>query len=370
MPRDYYETLGLARSASLQDIRRAYKKLARKYHPDLNPGDKAAEARFKEISEAYAVLGNAEKRREYDRFGRVASGKAGPDVHFEGFDFDPLGGFGRGGGLGDLFGDMFGRAGGRRTRREAGPQDGEDLTATARLRFEEAVRGAERELRIESRASCGRCGGYGRVSRSRESACPSCGGSGRAVVSHGHLSFSQTCVDCTGTGRVAGEACGECGAAGRVLRTETLRVKIPAGVDTGARVRVAGKGNGGLRGGRTGDLYVVVSVAEHPFFKRVGHHLECEAPLTVTEAALGAKIEVPTPYGVTRMKVPPGTQSGQVFRLREKGLPVLGGSRRGDLLVKTRIVVPRLRDERSKEILKELEELNPEDPREGLKRYF
>lgn len=361
--RDYYEILGLKRGASAADIKKAYKKLARKFHPDVNPGDKAAEAKFKEISEAYAVLSNAERRKEYDRFGFAGAGGYRPPedlgVQFEGFDFGEsfrdLGGAGR---LEDLFRQMFG--GGFRSGGDARRVDGEDIAVAARVAFDEVLRGAEREIAVERMVSCEKCGGEGRQkSAGMGGVCPACGGSGRRDARQGRMVFSSTCPACGGSGRAEGPPCPSCGGAGRVRKMERLRVRIPAGVESGSRVRVPGKGHEGLRGGQTGDLHVVVSADEHPRFRRVGHNIEIEASVSVAEAALGAKIEVPTPWGPTLMKIIPGTQPGQVYRLREKGLPVLGGAARGDLLVTVKVVVPKAQDERTKEILRELEKLNP-----------
>jgi molecular chaperone DnaJ len=378
--RDYYELLGLKPGAPEADIKKAYKRLARKFHPDLNPGDKSAEAKFKEISEAYAVLSDKKRRADYDRFGFTGPGGYSPPrdfgggVHFEGFDFgDAFGDLGGAGRLEELFRQMFGgggMGGFARAAREEGHARGEDVSAPLRISFEEMLEGASREIQIQRLAACASCGGTGRRGETGASACPACGGAGRRNARQGRMTFSSTCPACGGSGRAAGEPCGGCSASGRVSTTERLRVRIPAGVDNGSRVRVAGKGNDGAGGGRAGDFYVVVSVEEHPFFKRAGNHLECELSVTVTEASLGAKIEAPTPWGNALMKVPPGTQSGQVFRLREKGAPIPGASGRGDLLVRVQVRITLPRDERSRAILRELGEREAENPREEILRRF
>lgn len=363
--RDYYEVLGVKRGASQEEIKRAYRRLARKYHPDVNPGDKAAEERFKEITEAYEVLSDPEKRRQYDQFGHQAFAGARTEAGAQGFEwggFD-FSQFGREG-FGDLFSDLFSSFGRARTG-AASPQKGEDLHYTMDIDLENAVRGFSTEITLQHHILCQACQGTG-ASGGRQGACPDCGGRGQKQILRTFLSFNLTCPRCQGTGKVSLNPCRECGGRGVVLRTERVTVKIPPGVDNGSKIRFAGMGEPGRWGGPPGDLYIITRVRPHPFFERKGDNLHCEVPITVTEAALGARIEVPTIDGPAVMWIPPGTSSGQVFRLKGKGIPHLKGEGRGDQHVQVKIVLPKDLDARSQDLLREFGRLNPQDPRREL----
>ncbi|MFQ5658258.1 MAG: molecular chaperone DnaJ [Candidatus Methylomirabilales bacterium] len=366
--RDYYKVLGIPRNAAEREIKRAYRKLARKYHPDVNPGDKAAEAKFKEITEAYEVLSDRAKRRQYDQFGHqpFASATAeGSDPGF-GFNFGPFTEFTqRGfGGIGDIFSDMFGGG----SRAATAPQKGEDLHYSIDVNFEDAVRGLSSEITVQKHAPCERCQGGGAEPGSAPQSCPECGGSGQRQVSRGILSMTSPCGRCQGSGKMILQPCQGCGGKGMIYRTERLKVKIPPGVDTGSRIRLAGMGEPGKNAGPPGDLYVTTRVHPHPLFERKGDNLYCTIPITITEAALGARVEVPTVDGKATMAIPPGTSSGRVFRLREKGVPHLKGGGRGDQYVTVNVVVPENLDERSQQLLREFARLNPMEPRRDRKR--
>lgn len=372
--REYYEVLGVKRTASAGEIKKAYRRLARKFHPDVNPGDKRAEERFKEVQEAYEVLSDAEKRKTYDRYGFYREGQPGPEPGgqpgggFPGFDFDFSNTEEASGSrsFGDIFSELFG---GRRSRAESRPtpEHGRDLEYHITVPFIQAIKGTEAKISVTHREGCPRCGGSGSISGSRTQTCPTCGGKGQVQQSHGPMRFQTTCPQCRGTGQIRVGDCPVCGGTGTVQKVEALTVRIPAGVNNGSRVRVPGKGDAGESGGPPGDLYLVIHVQAHHFFEREGNDIVCRVPLTVTEAALGAKIEVPTIDGKTLMKIPAGTQSGQKFRLRGRGAPSLKGGIHGDQIVEVRVVLPKIRDERSKEILREFARLNPEDPRTELK---
>jgi DnaJ-class molecular chaperone len=302
MDKDYYKTLGIDRKASLPDMKKAYRKLARKYHPDLNPGDKTAEAKFKEIQAAYSVLSDPKKKKQYDQFGFVGGTPPGGAQYqtytsgFEGFDFSENGYIQKGG----------------------------------------------------------------------QPVCPTCRGSGNTTTQRGYMRFSTTCPSCRGTGRAPGHECSTCYGQGLIQNTELISVRIPGGVGTGSKVRIPGKGNTGRRGGPSGDLFITIEVDPHPLFKREGTNIYVKIPITVPEATLGAKIEIPTLYGKATIKVPPGTKSGQKFRLRDKGAPFLGKKRRGDQFVEVSIIPPSFNDERVRELMRELEKISPENPREKI----
>ena len=363
---DYYELLGVSRKAPQKEIRQAYRKLARKYHPDLNPGDKSAEEKFKQIQEAYDVLSDSKKRQAYDQFGFDAErrGAAPPEEGGPGVQFD-FGGFDFGGTGGTSFRDLFSqffRGGGA----AQGPlqEPGADLEYQITIGFWEAVRGTVKKLTITHLEICETCSGSGVTGAPQT--CSVCGGSGQVTQTSGKMRFKVTCARCGGTGRV-GVACRTCGGEGRVRRNETIDVRIPAGMQTGSRVRVPGRGNAGTHGAPPGDLYIITRVEPHPYFDRRGDDLYTVVPITVSEAALGAKIEVPTLDGRAQLRVPPGTSSGQKLRLREKGVPSArahGG--RGDLYVELQVVVPKPVDERVRNLLRELERLEPENPRRDL----
>ncbi len=364
---DYYELLGVGRKANQKDIRAAYRRLARKYHPDLNPGDKSSEEKFKQVQEAYDVLSDAKKRQMYDQFGFDAErrGAAPPPDQDPGVQFD-FGGFDFGGQGGtnfrDLFGQFFGGGAGRGAAQEAEP--GSDLEYEISIGFWDAVRGTVKKLTFSRLEPCTACNGTGQIGTPQT--CKGCGGTGQVSQTSGKMRFNVACPNCEGTGR-ASTPCRECSREGRVRGTETIDVRIPAGVQTGSRVRVPGHGNAGTHGQPAGDLYIVTRVEPHPYFDRRGDDLYTVVPITVTEAALGAKIEVPTLDGRSLLRVPPGTNSGQKLRLREKGVvSVRQPSHRGDLYVELQVVVPKPVDERVRNLLRELAKLEPEDPRKEL----
>jgi molecular chaperone DnaJ len=356
---DLYALLGIKRTASLADIKRAYRRLARRFHPDINPGDREAELRFRQIAEAYEILIDPERRRRYDEGGTVAETSVSGTVGFEGFDFSVEAVEGaRASTFGDLFADVI--------RRGFEPSvdrvdRGSDLHTSVEVSFEEAVRGTERAVMVTRLAACSACAATGSITMP-EARCPHCGGSGAIRSGRGHMVFTRRCTHCGGSGRQRQKACARCGGLGVETRTEPVVVPVPAGTADAARLRVAGKGNCGRRGGTCGDLYVTVHVLPHPVFRREGDDLLLVVPVAVHEAGLGTKIDVPTLEGAARLRVPPGTQSGQRFRLRERGVPGRDG-RRGDLIAEVRIVLPRLLDERSKELLREFGRINAEDVR-------
>lgn len=362
--RDYYEVLGLRRGASEQEIKRAYRKMARRHHPDVNPGNKGAEAKFKEVSEAYEVLSDADKRRQYDQFGRDgfsgATGGPQPGAGFGGFDFGRVD-FGTGGvaDLGDFLSGLFGGQTGVRTDT---PLKGDDAHYSLDINFVDAVRGLATEITVQKHSACDVCRGSGAAPGSRLEICPDCGGSGRRP-GRGLRRAVEPCARCHGNGKIGHEPCRACGGRGAIFGTERIAVKIPAGVDTGSRIRLQGKGEPGQNGGPPGDLYIVTRVRPHPVLERKGDNLHVEVPITITEAALGARIEVPTIDGMTTMRIPPETSSGQVFRLRGKGVPHLKGGGQGDQFVAMKIVAPKNLDTRSQELLREFARLNPEGPR-------
>ena len=402
--KDYYETLGVKKSASAEDIRKAFRKLARKYHPDVNPGDKSAEEKFKAISEANDVLSDPKKRKIYDQVGfysdnidpatAEAYAKAGASAgetggfsggfpggsgargtqggvpfDFGGFDFSDFSqGAGRsarsGGGFRDIFSGIFGGRGGAPA--ETGPEPGSDLEYQVNVPFWTAIRGGVMRLNITRRETCNQCHGTGTIEAPGK--CPECGGSGQITQTGGRMKFNIPCPRCHGTGKNL-STCPTCHGEGTVERTEPLEVRIKAGTRDGQRIRIAGKGNAGVQGGPPGDLYVIIRTEEHPVFRRDGDDIYLTVPVTATEAALGSKIEVPTIDGRTLLKIPPGTQSGQKLRLRDKGVPsATKEGARGDEIVEVKVTVPLPKDEKTKELLRELAKLNPEDPRAELFR--
>ena len=380
---DYYELLGVSRTAAVKDIRAAYRKLARKYHPDLNPGDKSAEEKFKQIQEAYDTLSDTKKRQMYDQFGFNVPGQGGTpgggygggtspeDIHFDfgGFDFgggatgQGAGGAGGAASFRDLFSQFFRGASAAQTSDERQP--GDDLEYQIDITFAEAMRGTVKKLSFTRLDVCNVCHGTG-VAPGDEKVCPTCGGSGQVTQTSGKMRFQITCSRCGGSGKLR-TVCRNCGGDGRVARMETLDVRIPPGAQTGSRVRVAGRGNAGLHGGPPGDLYIVMRVEPHPFFERRGDDLFTVVPITVPEASLGAKVEVPTIDGRAQVRIPPGTNSGKKLRLREKGAPSARHSgKRGDQIVEVQVVVPKPEDERVRNLLKELSKIDPEDPRREI----
>ena len=376
---DYYELLGVGRKALVKEIRAAYRKLARKYHPDLNPGDKSAEERFKQIQEAYEVLSDTKKRQVYDQFGFNAPGAGGApgpgygqggaspdDIHFDfgGFDF---GGGPAGAGGGTSFRDLFSQVfrGTNAARSEPEREPGTDLEYQIDITFGEAMRGTVKKLSFTRLDACNICHGSG-TAPGEEKTCPTCNGSGQVTQVSGKMRFQVTCSRCGGRGKLR-TICRNCGGEGRVQRLDTLDVRIPPGAHTGSRVRVAGRGNVGALGGPPGDLYIVMKVEPHPFFDRRGDDLYTVVPITVTEASLGAKVEVPTIDGRSQVRIPPGTNGGKKLRLREKGAPsARHAGKRGDQIVEVQIVVPKPEDERVRNLLKELDKIEHEDPREDI----
>jgi len=361
--KDYYKILGIKRNASTEEIKKAYRKLARKYHPDVNPGDKEAERNFKEISEAYSVLGDAKKRKEYDQLGAFKSSYAREpnyaNFSFKGFDFSHLGD--------NIFKDLFSRFAGEEPYTPSqGPIKGEDIHYTININFMDSLKGLSTKLNIIRPVSCSRCGGSGFIFSSNEVICPDCQGTGERFISKGSLRLSSPCPTCKGRGRLTGTPCPKCGASGRDNRRETIMVKIPPGVSSGSKIRVAGKGAAGKNGGSAGDLYIISNVSSHPFFTRIGDNIHIKLPVSITEASLGAKIEVPTVDGKAMMTIPPGTQSGQKLRLKGKGAPSLRGNKRGDQIVEVEIVLPEKLNNRSKELLREFARINPENPRKSI----
>ena len=330
--RDYYEVLGLDRGASADDVKKAYRRLAMKHHPDRNAGDDAAEAKFKEASEAYEVLSDAEKRQAYDRFGHAGvdpSAGAGAGG-FNGAAFSDI--------FGDVFGDIFGGATGGRGRRSV--QRGADLRYNLELDLEQAVGGDTVEIRIPSLDACGECDGSGAKPGTSPTTCPECRGAGQVRVSQGFFSLQQTCRRCRGAGKVIADPCRQCGGAGRVERRKTLSVRVPPGVDDGDRIRLSGEGEAGFNGGPPGDLYVQIAVREHPIFERDGMNLFCDVPISFVEAALGGEIEVPTLKGRVKLSIPPETQTNKLFRLRNKGAPSARRGGVGDLLCRVVVETP------------------------------
>jgi molecular chaperone DnaJ len=344
---DFYEILGVAKSADADELKRAYRKLAMQYHPDRNAGDKSAEQKFKDISEAYDVLKDDQKRAAYDRFGHAAfeNGSRGPG--------DFAGGFS--GGFADIFEEMFGAMGGRRA--QSGPSRGNDLRYNIEVSLEEAFRGKQTTIRVATFVQCDTCKGNGAEPGSRPVSCRSCQGHGRVRRQQGFFTIEQTCPTCQGSGQTIEKPCKACGGPGRVRREKTLSVNIPGGVEDGTRIRLAGEGEVGLHRAAPGDLYIFVSIAAHPIFQRDGANIFCRVPISVTTAALGGTIEVPTVEGSrTRVTVPPGTQSGHQFRLRGKGMTVLRSSVRGDMYINAIVEIPVNLSKRQQELLREFEQ--------------
>ena len=369
--RDYYEVLGLGRDATAADIKAAYRRLAVQYHPDRNPDSPGAEEKFKEASEAYAVLSDSEKRARYDRFGHQGLGGEG----FTGFDPDAFGDFADI--LGDLFGlgDMFGT---RRRGRGQRSHRGHDLQYTLKLSLEEAARGVEKSIRVPRLEACERCSGSGSEPGTTPETCATCQGVGQVAFRRGFLSVAQTCPTCGGAGRVNRDPCGECGGRGRNERETTLKVTVPAGVDTGMRLRLAGEGEAGVLGGSAGDLFVVMAVSEHELFERDGENLHLELPISVYQAMLGARRSIPTVLGEElEIEVPAGAQPGELIRVAGQGMPHVNGRRCGDLFVHLRVVVPKKLNSEQRRLIQELAELGggfePETDRgffERLRRAF
>ncbi len=345
---DFYETLGVSRTADADELKRAYRKLAMQYHPDRNPGDKSAEQKFKDISEAYDILKDEQKRAAYDRFGHAAfeNGGRGPG------DFGFAGGFP--GDIGEIFEHVFGMGGGRRA--QAGPARGSDLRYNIEVSLEEAYRGKQTTIRVATLVHCDTCKGSGAEPGSRPATCRTCQGHGRVRRQQGFFTIEQTCPTCQGAGQTIEKPCKTCGGQGRVRREKTLSVNIPPGVEDGTRIRLAAEGEAGPRGAAPGDLYIFVAIGQHPIFQRDGANIFCRVPIPFTTAALGGSIEVPTVEGTrTRVTVPAGTQSGHQFRLRGKGMTVLRSPARGDMYIQTVVEIPVNLSKRQQELLREFE---------------
>jgi molecular chaperone DnaJ len=373
MPSDYYDTLGVSKSSSADEIKKAYRKLAVKYHPDKNPGDKAAEDKFKEISQAYEVLSDPKKRSQYDQFGHAAftsRGGGGAGASGMGGFHDPFDIFSQvfGGSGGSIFDDLFG--GGSSRRSSSSPREGSDLRYDIEIDFEDAVYGADKKIKIPRMDTCSTCKGSGCAPGSSKSTCTRCGGSGQISMAQGFFNIRQSCPTCNGTGQMIKTPCKKCGGDGRMRVEKTLQIHIPPGVDTGSRLRVAGEGEGGYRGGRSGDLYVVIHVKPHDIFLRDGNDILCEVPIDFPTAALGGVVEVPTVSGKTKMKIPEGTQNGAVLRIKGKGVPSLRGGHRGDQHVKIFVEVPKNLNKDQKKLLKEFAEATGGSSNHPVKESF
>jgi len=352
---DLYVILGVQRGATLADVKRAYKRLARKLHPDINPGDRMAAAQFRQIAEAYETLSDPDRRRRYDTTGSAADADGGATYGFEGFDFTISVQGNDAPTFGDLFADVFNQREAR--REEGGPERGVDLHQTLTIEFGEAMAGGQRQVTVTRQEHCLTCNGMGRL-HADETRCLHCHGTGAVKSARGHMVFSKPCGYCGGSGRQQQTRCPACHGQQVEMRAESLTINLPPGLADEARIRVPGKGHVGRHGGQNGDLYITVRVQPHPLFERDGDDLRLTVPIAIHEAALGAKIEVPSIDGPARLRVPPGTQSGQRFRIRERGAPSPRGGRRGDLVVEVRLVLPQLLDERSKELLREFGRIN------------
>ncbi len=351
--RDYYEVLGVSKSASDDEIKKAYRSLAKKYHPDMNPGDKEAEEKFKEVNQAYAVLSDPEKKQRYDQFGpEAAEGNGFGGGGFGGFDFGDI--FGGGGGFGDIFGDIFG--GGSRGGRRNGPQRGDDISQRVAISFEEAAFGCKRDIKYTKVDKCAECGGTGCAEGTSPKVCSKCGGTGQIRVQQrtplGVFQSTKPCDACGGRGETIANPCKKCRGTGMGSASKTIEVSIPAGIDNGQKIRLSGLGNAGKNGGPNGDLYVTVIVRQHPIFTRDNFNISCEIPITFPEAALGAEIRVPTLEGDTTFTIPEGTQSGTTFTLKGKGIPYVNGRGRGDLIFKIAVEVPKGMNEAQKDALR------------------
>jgi molecular chaperone DnaJ len=379
---DFYQILGIKRDAKPEEIKKAYRRLARKYHPDVNPGDKSAEERFKKITEAHEVLSDPKKRQVYDRFGQYSESLAdaaargatpgggagagrGVPFDFTGFDWSTGSAStspGGGSSFRDIFSELFGGGKQEKEPPRAMPKKGDDIEMPLALSFEEAVTGLTTNITVNRSDQCSRCNGAGDTG-GNPIVCPTCHGSGQVQKAGGRLRFAQECPDCGGAGKRR-PPCSLCNGKGVVPKTEQVKVRIPAGVDTGSRVRVPGKGEGGRMGAPPGDLFIITNVGKHKYFTRKGDNIYVKVPVTISEAALGARIEVPTIEGKAQLKIPPGTQSGAQFRMRERGIPSLRNPQaRGDQFVEVQVTLPKVLSEETKELLRRYAQLNPENPR-------
>lgn len=360
MSKSYYEILGVNKDASAEAIKKAYRKQAMKFHPDRNQGDSAAEEKFKEAAEAYEVLSDLQKRQIYDAYGKEGlknSGYSGPGNSEDIFSH-----------INDLFGDMFGFGGGGRGRRRDpnGPVQGEDLRYDIRIAFMEAVHGVNRQVEVTKRETCWTCEGSGARPGHKPQVCPTCQGRGQVIRSQGFFQVSTTCPRCNGAGQVITDPCNDCHGEGLINRNKKVSVRIPAGVDTGSRMRLSGEGEGGRRGGPSGDLYVVIHVDEHEHFQRDGQTIYLRLPVSMVRAALGCEADVPTIHGSAKLKIPAGAQSGERFTLRGEGVPSLRGSGKGDMVVEIQVQTPSKLTKEQKELLREFDELSKEREEEGF----
>ncbi|MBI3398949.1 MAG: molecular chaperone DnaJ [Deltaproteobacteria bacterium] len=357
--RDYYEILDIDRNASDEEIKKAYRRLAHKYHPDKNPGDKSTEEHFKEINAAYEILKNPDKRAQYDRFGYAEAGTASN--------------FGQGGGFGadfqDLFGEVFGDFFGASRRRAKG-QRGADLRYDLDIAFEEAAFGTEKKIKLPKTAKCQECQGSGAKQGTSPVPCTTCNGRGQVTYQQGFFSISRPCSRCKGEGTIVKEPCRECNGAGRINTMQSLSVKVPAGVETDTRLRLSGEGESGVHGGHSGDLYIIISVKSHPIFQRQNDDIVCEVPISFPQAALGADIDVPTLEGNVKLKIPTGTQSGKIFRLKGKGIASLHTGQRGDQNVIIKIETPTKLTVRQKELLEEFAKISGEETNPIKKNFL
>lgn len=355
--RDYYEILGVSRSATPEELKKSYRKLAIQFHPDKNPGNKEAEAKFKELAEAYEVLSSAQKKQAYDQFGHAGVGQGGAGFGgAPGFDFG-------GGGFGDIFGDIFGEVfgqGGRGGRAGVRATRGSDLRYNMKVSFEEAAFGCEKPIQLPKESNCKTCSGTGAKPGSSVETCKTCSGAGEIRFQQGFFTLSKTCPDCNGQGSVIKNKCSDCHGAGHKVENVRLQVKVPAGINVGQKLKLRNEGEPGTNGGPSGDLYVVIDIAQHPFFERDAEDVYCEVPISFTQAALGGEIETPTLEGSVKIKIPAGTQSQKKFRLKNKGIASLNGRTRGDQYVMVNVEVPSKLSDEQRQLLERFAEISGE----------
>lgn len=367
--KDFYEILGVTKSATDAELKSAYRKLAKKYHPDLNPGDHQAEASFKELNEAYSVLSDGEKRQQYDRFGHAAFNGGSGGEGFGGFDFGGFGGFE------DIFDSFMGGAfGGRRTQKKNGPQRGNDLKYAMEITFEEAAFGVERDITVTRQQNCTTCNGSGAKSGTQPESCRQCGGSGQVRVAQntpfGQFVNVKTCDVCKGEGSINTHPCETCSGKGRIPKKSTIKINIPAGIDDGQTISLRSEGEPGIKGGPSGDLYVSIRVKPHSLFKREGYDVICDVPISFTQAALGAEIDIPTIDGVIKHTIPEGTQTATVFKLKGKGIRHLRSNARGDQYLRVNIEVPKKLAQKQKDLLRQFAEASGDEGMEQKKGFF